>query len=587
MIGKTVGKYKIEETVGASPTSQVYRATDLSNSKPVAIKVLHSHIKTPETLERFRREAKLLLPLKHKNIVSVLDYLNDDDGNSLLVLEYVGGDSLRRIIDKEQKIFPDIALMIIREICLGLRQAHFDKIVHRDLKPENILITGEGNIKISDFGLAHFFDAESLTKPGTQIGTPVFMSPEQIKGMPPDARSDLFSLGIIFYLLISGQYPFNGATKKEVFEAILNKDPVPLNEFVPNVPYGIMRFVDRCLEKELDTRYQSVEELLHAIDSFISYYGMQEYEGYLREYLKDPPAGEEQLKRFVTDATIKSGYKYYFIRDKDAVIRFFKKLTDIYGLTEESIDTVIKKRRKSEKRDLYYGIGAAIIAIILSFFIGRFTATKWKMIHIKEIAAPIQTAIPTPARTSSFAGETPISEPTEAPKPKAKKTESAKIKQTPKPTPPRVRTVPAQATGTGELKLMVEPWANVYVDDKYYGKTPLFDTISLPAGSHRIRLTNPECEEYANEFSVGKDEIFTKEITLAYKPTKISIHVPDGANLYIDDQLVDLNKDKPFDFVHGKHELRVEKTGFEPFRKEIEVIGGKDIILDIQLNKLK
>lgn len=373
MIGKTVGKYKIEETIGGSPTSQVYKAVDVSNNKPVAVKVLHPHVKTPETIERFRREAKLLFPLKHKNIVSVLDFLTDEEGNPFLVLEYVSGQNLRRIIDKEKKILPDIALMIVREITLGLKQAHFEKIVHRDLKPENILITGEGSIKISDFGLAHFFDAEGLTKPGTLIGTPAFMSPEQIKGMPVDARSDIFSLGVIFYLLICNRYPFDGSTKKEIYESVLTDYPVPLNEFVPNVGSEIMKIIDRCLEKEKETRYVSVDHLLHDIDSYLSFYGMQEYEGYLREYLKDPSVGEDQIKHFVIDSTIRSGYKFYFLRDKDGVVRFFKKLTDIKGLTEESIETIIKRKRKGKGAGIALIASGALLLLALVFFVGRWT----------------------------------------------------------------------------------------------------------------------------------------------------------------------------------------------------------------------
>lgn len=583
MLGKTVGKYKIEETIGGSPTSQVYKATDLSNDKPVAIKVLHDHVKTPETMERFKREAKLLFPLKHKNIVSVLDYLTDDEDNSLLVLEYVAGQSLKRIIDKEKKIPADIALMIIREICLGLRNAHYEKIVHRDLKPENILITGEGNVKISDFGLARFFEAEGLTKPGTQIGTPVFMPPEIIKGLPADARSDIFSLGVIFYLLVSNQYPFNGDTKKEVFKSVREHTPVPLNEFVPNVPPEVMKIVDRCLEKERENRFRNVDELLHEIDSYLSTYGLQEYEGYLREYLRDPAEGEDQIKRFVIDSTIKSGFKYYYIRDRETVVRFFKKLTDINGITVDDLDTIIKKKKKANYKEIFAYAAVALFLVAIGFFGGRMSVDQGTPGRVAEVATPLPEQTPEP---------TPTPRPTKkvvkkTPKP-TKRPARRKTKKVVKSTPVPKRTEITKAVGTGELRVEVDPWAHVYVDGKYYGKTPMYDTIVLPSGSHTLTLKNPQCEAFSDSFILSRNEIVTKEISLAYKPSNIRISIPPGASLYVDDQLVDLNnQDAPFDFVHGKHELRVTKPGYETYRKEVEVVGGKDLILNVKLRKLQ
>ena len=274
--GMRLGPYEILAPLGAGGMGEVYRARDKKLERDVAIKVLPQSVAAdPDTLARFEREAKAVAALSHPNILSIFDF-GTHDGVSYSVMELLEGTTLRDRLDsgpipKKQAV--DYALQIAR----GLSAAHEKGVVHRDLKPENLFITKDDHLKILDFGLAKRTEqgktddetsspTESKhTEPGVVMGTVGYMSPEQVRGLPVDHRSDIFSLGSILYELLSGKKAFKKGTAADTLSAILKEEAPELSESGRNIPPALEHIVKHCLEKDRDNRFQSARDIAFAL----------------------------------------------------------------------------------------------------------------------------------------------------------------------------------------------------------------------------------------------------------------------------------------------------------------------------------
>ena len=258
--GARLGPFEVGERLGAGGMGEVFRARDTRLGREVAIKVLPaSSSNDPEARRRFEIEARAAAALSHPNILTIHE-VGVDGETRYVVAELVDGAPLRG------PLAPERIAEVGRQICAGLEAAHAKGIVHRDLKPANLLVTRDGAIKIVDFGVAKLLDGPApagLTEAGAVLGTPGYMSPEQLRGQPVDARSDLFSLGIVLYELFSGRRPFTGASRADATAATLEREAPPLE----GAPAWLARIVGRCLEKDPARRFQSARELAFALES--------------------------------------------------------------------------------------------------------------------------------------------------------------------------------------------------------------------------------------------------------------------------------------------------------------------------------
>jgi serine/threonine protein kinase/tetratricopeptide (TPR) repeat protein len=256
-----VGQYRIIEKIGAGGMGEVYLAEDTRLNRKVALKFLPLHLCQDEDCrKRFIREAQAAAALDHPNIAAIYE-VGDYQNRPFYAMQVVEGQSLKEVIaGKDLSI--DRILEIAIQICEGLQAAHDKGIIHRDIKPSNILIDNQGRIRIIDFGLAQVKDSENLTKTGSTLGTIGYMSPEQVQGNEVDFRSDLFSLGIVIYEMITGRLPFKADTEAATFNSILNKTPEPLSRYKSDVPELMQQIINKLLEKKPDHRYQSAEGVL-------------------------------------------------------------------------------------------------------------------------------------------------------------------------------------------------------------------------------------------------------------------------------------------------------------------------------------
>jgi len=260
-------RYHIVQQLGEGGMGEVYLARDRELDRDVALKVIRLDLSShPAILERFKREIQLSSNITHKNILRVYD-LGEAAGVKFLTMQYVAGQDLAAMMRREGRLPLPRAIDIFRQICEGLQAAHEQGVIHRDLKPQNILIDGRGRVAIADFGLAKSFEYASLTEAGRVIGTPHYMSPEQVKGIPLDQRSDIYSLGIILYEMLTGTVPFTGSSAYEVMIQRTTRTPRPASDHNPKIPRYLLKILDRCLQTAPNLRYSSTAEILEDLDS--------------------------------------------------------------------------------------------------------------------------------------------------------------------------------------------------------------------------------------------------------------------------------------------------------------------------------
>ena len=256
------GRYQVIEELGHGGMGRVYKVQDTDIKEKVALKLLRPEITLDkEAVERFSNELKLARKISHRNICRMFD-LGRAEGTTFITMEFVPGEDLKSFIHRAKQLSIGTAISIAKQVCEGLEEAHRLGVVHRDLKPGNIMIDKDGDAKIMDFGIARSLSGKGITGAGVLIGTPEYMSPEQVEGKDIDQRSDLYSLGVILYEMVTGQVPFEGETPLSVAHKHRYEEPLIPRKLAPQIPEGLNKLILRCLEKDKAKRYQTAEELL-------------------------------------------------------------------------------------------------------------------------------------------------------------------------------------------------------------------------------------------------------------------------------------------------------------------------------------
>jgi len=261
------GRYEVIEQLGTGGMGKVYRVFDKKIEEEVALKLLRPEIVADEkTIARFRNELKFSRKIVHKNVCRMYD-LSEDKGDLYITMEYVPGEDLKSLIKRIGQFSVGKTVYIAKQVCEGLAEAHKLGVVHRDLKPQNIMIDKDGNAHIMDFGIARSIKSEGITDSGVIIGTPHYMSPEQVEGKEVDQRSDIYSFGVILYEMLTARLPFEGETPIVIAVKHKSESPPDPREFNPQLSEEISRVILRCLEKDRNRRFHSIEHLYAELDA--------------------------------------------------------------------------------------------------------------------------------------------------------------------------------------------------------------------------------------------------------------------------------------------------------------------------------
>ncbi|HLB46690.1 MAG TPA: protein kinase [Anaerolineales bacterium] len=270
MIGKTIGRYQIVELLGRGGMAEVYKAYQKSLDRYVAIKLMHAFLsEDKDFFERFNREAKNVATLSHANIIQIHDF--DHEGETYyMVMEFVDGGTLKDRLEQltqGQRLPLDEAVRITQDVGSALAYSHKRGMIHRDVKPANVMIDSTGHVKLTDYGIAKILSGAKFTASGSILGTPAYMAPEQGLGQPGDARSDIYSLGVILYRLVTGRLPYDADTPIAIILKHVNED-LPLPRVInPELPKGIENVIVKALAKDPAQRYQSVDDMLRDLDN--------------------------------------------------------------------------------------------------------------------------------------------------------------------------------------------------------------------------------------------------------------------------------------------------------------------------------
>jgi eukaryotic-like serine/threonine-protein kinase len=306
-----IGNCRIVDEVGAGGMAVVYKAVQEPLGRTVAIKALKSSIAVePQFAERFEREARFMASLQQENIINVYDFIKLG-GTMFIIMEHVEGVDLYDLLDQSEAGLPvEIATIVAMQVARALNHAHFRGIIHRDIKPANVMISKRGDVKLMDFGIARDESLTDLTETGTGLGTPSYMSPEQILGDRLDQRTDIWSLGVVFYQMLTGSKPFVEDSRRSVLQKIRLDRYSAARRINPKVPRSLERILGRCMEKLPADRYASMQALIHDLEDFLASRVVVNYNAYMVSFLKDREVlSDEEASGILATGAVRAGQR--------------------------------------------------------------------------------------------------------------------------------------------------------------------------------------------------------------------------------------------------------------------------------------
>jgi eukaryotic-like serine/threonine-protein kinase len=550
---ENIGRYEIVEELGKGAMGLVYKAVDPNIGRTVALKTMRLDVhglEHDELLRRFRNEARAAGTLSHPNIVTIYD-AGEDKGVFYIAMELVEGRSLQELLNESRVIPVDRVLTITRQICLGLDYAHQHSVIHRDVKPANIMITADGTVKIMDFGIAKA--GGGMTSTGQVLGTPNYMAPEQIKGKALDGRSDLFSVGVIVYEMLTGEKPFVGQNVTTIIYKICNEKPIPPRELDVSIHPGLSAVVTRALSKSPDDRYQTGADLVRDLENYKSIGSeagtTQTFSTTIMQSMGDqtvvgsvsvPPAAPAPVlvppRNPQTQAGIKAVPTFITASDSQAVPPPPPTTGSLPNPPTDSVGT-------KSRTPVYIGIGAIVLAVGSWFSIQNLRKSQ-----VPEVpsAEKIEEAHKAAAMGMEIAQQ------------------AANIGK-PSATQPETPAVPAipNVGPSGELKITSEPTgATVQLDGNVLpGVTP----IHLPAvkpGTHAIVVTHEGYTSLSRNFDLGAGK--KKEVAIQLKPELAELNVatdPKDAAITVDGKHYGKSPQR-LKLPVGEHTVVLQKDGF-------------------------
>jgi serine/threonine-protein kinase len=513
-------RYTLIEEVGQGGMAVVYRAQDETLKREVAIKILHQHLAgEPESKARLEREAQAVAKLHHDNILEIFDYSGHDSQSSYIVTEFIDGQTLKQFLSARPLRFPEVAALISVEVCGALAHAHGVGILHRDVKPENVMVRKDGLIKLMDFGIAQVLDLERMTVTGQLLGSPAYMAPEIVEGKQLDFRTDVFSVGIMLYLLATGSLPFTGKNPHEVLRRITEgKFPDP-RMVGRGVDQALSRIITRALARRPEDRYPDVGPLADDLRAYLADAGLGDIRGELRAFFGDPAAYEAALPKRLAESLTAAASRHLSAKRSAKALEIWNRVL-AFDPDNAVVATALRRlegRARLKIAAAAVGIGAFLIA-------GIWYGAK-KVAHRPPAAAPVVAVAPAPppAIVAPPIVAPPIAAkpaPPEPPIPPPKRAAQATRPRPPRvaptpvvPTPPSAEPVPARTFTLGPTPQNVD----VYLDgQRLFGYDLDHTKISVPwAGSHTIEFRSPSNCCFPERITVGPDQPLPADAIIA------------------------------------------------------------------------
>ncbi len=578
-----------------SATTVVYKGYQQGLGRFVLLKVLRPGLgHDDERLRRFEDEARLVAQVQHPNVVAVYA-AGRDDGQAYIAAEFVDGFDLRTLL-AQRPLPPDLAVFTVLETARGLQAAHAHGILHRDLKPSNILIAHDGQVKLTDFGMASFLEEDA----GAEVrGTPGYLAPELVRGEPPTKTSDLFSLGATFYEALAGRAAFVGEDTGALLDAVLHHDPLPRLERFTDLPADVHRICARLLAKDPSARYPDADTLIADLEAFRVAHGVTAGAAALKTFLEDPEAYWRLQRAQVTVA----------VKAEPAP-------------PPEGTARPAAPLPRPTRRRVRWAWGLALAVLVVAGLGGSLLlrdeqpAPREPAETMEEMAAGLPEADASrpalPEETDTADADPTISRAAQEPEPQEPEPEKPEPK---KPealaptlddgeetlalaeedttanlaaglTPPDTATNIAPDAAPGTLLVDVQPWADVYVDGDPVGRTPM-TPLTFAAGTYRIALKHPQFPEYADEVTIRAGEEVAVRISLWDLVGRLSVEVSPWAVVVIDGVVRDtIPLEHPLIVEPGLRRLSLRHPDLGVFDTTFTIARGEAKTLRFRLKEL-
>jgi len=587
--------YQICNTLATGGTAVLYKAIQTSLDRPVVIKRLHAHlVSDPNFTRRFELEAKSAASLDHENIVRIIDF-GFSDGNYYIVMEYIDGPSLKDVLSSRRLLDEELALLIAHEICMGLDHAHQHGIIHRDIKPANVMITGEGQVKITDFGLAKLHQSQTQqTVASTLLGTPLYMSPEQAIGDSIDGRSDLFSLGTICYEAITGTQPFLGDNYAVVIQNIINGSVPPPSRIRKDISPEAEALVMKALHREPGKRFRSALEMARAIESLLGHEKILSARPRLKRLAGGEPDVPGKPKLTARRRPRRKSLLPLGLAAAGLATAAILVVMNPHGI--ENLANAFRALRESNpapppREQVIAGQGEALPGFTMSTV---------------EEPSPGVSAVSDTAARARDTGSVLENSTRNLTLPNAEALRKAELEKArlmqepilpnvkpvepPAPAPKEETPAPAaeparnEAPASGFIDIAVEPSAEISID----GRRRLFgDHLSmfeLPAGTHEIACRSEGYRDYVEAVRIQRGELSRRRISLERLSGAILLETELGAQVFVDGVYKGtIPFAAPLTVAAGTHRVELKKAGFHSWTSAVLVPQDETVRLAISL----
>ncbi|NRD52748.1 protein kinase [Corallococcus exiguus] len=367
LVGRHIGRYRILEELGSGGMSVVYKGLDTALDREVAVKVLHPHLAgKDESRRRLAREARAVAKLHHPNILEVFDFSSAEAHDAFIVTEYIRGRTLKTYLDEGPLEPPELAAMIIHELAAALAHAHEAGVIHRDLKPENVMVREDGVLKLMDFGIARLLDIEDrMTVTGALVGSPAHMSPEIIEGLEAGPEADVFSLGIMFYALMTGRLPFTASNTTATLKRILDGAYEDPRRRVPALSDELAEICATCLQRDPARRYPNAGKLRDALADALAGLGFSRVGEELISFFADPPSYQRLARQRIVAALLERGERQLAEKRTPRALACLNHVLALDATNERALGLLKgiqrqQRRRTWRRRGIRAGIAAGV-----------------------------------------------------------------------------------------------------------------------------------------------------------------------------------------------------------------------------------